>query len=111
MKRGEVWRVRLPGGAGRAQAGERPAVIMQNEPYLSSLPTILMVPFTSKLATKRFGGTIIVQPDAQNGLTAPSVALVFQLSAQDRRNFLYPMGELDAHTLGQIEGLIQQLTM
>jgi len=111
MKRGEVWRVQLPLGAGHAQAGERPAVIMQKEPYLSALPTILMVPFTSKLATSRFGGTLVVQPDAQNGLTAPSVALVFQLSAQDRRNFLYQMGELDAYTLGQIEGLIRQLAL
>ncbi|HEX5270327.1 MAG TPA: type II toxin-antitoxin system PemK/MazF family toxin [Gemmataceae bacterium] len=109
MKKGEVWRVRLPTVPGHAQAGERPAVIVQNEPFLGSLPTVLVVPFTGKLAAQRFAGTLVVQPDGANGLTVPSVALVFQLSAQDKTNFLTRLGELDAQTLDQIEAHIQQL--
>jgi len=49
-------------------------------------------PFTSKTAAARFPGTVLVQPDAQNGLTLPSVALVFQLSTQDKRNFVTQLG-------------------
>lgn len=111
MKKGEVWRVRMPVDAGRAQAGERPAIIMQNEPYLTALPTILIIPFTSNLATSRFGGTLVVQPTGGNGLFTPSVALVFQLSAQDRRNVLYRLGDLDANTLGLVEALVQKLLL
>ena len=111
MKKGEVWRVRLPSVPGHTQAGERPAVIVQNEPFLSSLPTVQIVPFTSQLAASRFPGTLLVQPDAQNGLTLPSVALAFQLSAQDKRNFLHRLGALDAGTLDQILALIRQLVL
>ncbi len=49
MRKGEVWRVRLPFGAGHKQAGERPGVIVQSDQLNISLPTILVVPFTSKL--------------------------------------------------------------
>src|SRR5262249_13196641 len=96
MKKGEVWRGRLPSGPGHTQAGERPAILVQNEPFLSALPTVLIVPFTGKLAASRFAGTLVVHPDGYNGLTMPSVALVFQLSAQDKRNFLSRIGEVDA---------------
>ncbi len=110
MQKGEVWRVRLPTIPGHAQSGERPAVIVQNEPFLSSLPTVLIVPFTSKLGASRFGGTVVVQPDSQNGLSAPSVALAFQLSAQDKRSFSHRLGVLDPSVLKQILALIDGLT-
>ena len=47
MKRGEVSRVRLPPATGHAQAGTRPSVILQDENYAASAPTVLIVPFTS----------------------------------------------------------------
>jgi mRNA-degrading endonuclease toxin of MazEF toxin-antitoxin module len=77
MTKGEVWRIRLPPAAGHTQAGERPAVIVQNDAYTTTLPTVLVVPLTGTLAAARFPGTVTIQPDARNGLTIPSVALVF----------------------------------
>ncbi len=100
MRRGEGWRVRLPLLPGHAQAGERPALIVQHGPYIRSLPTVLIVPFTSRLAATRFPGTLLVQPDGQNGLTTPSVALIFQLGAHDQSNLLYRLGELDSAVVG-----------
>jgi mRNA-degrading endonuclease toxin of MazEF toxin-antitoxin module len=47
MRRGEVWRVRIPFSSGHAQAGSRPALIVQNDALLASLPTVLIVPFPS----------------------------------------------------------------
>src|SRR5262249_48209414 len=78
MKRGEVWRVRMPAVPGHTQAGERSAIIVQDESFNLLLPTVLIVPFTSTQRTTRFPGTLLVQPDQQNGLIMPSVALVFQ---------------------------------
>ena len=78
MRRGEIWRVRIPFAPGRAQAGDRPALIVQNDLFISSLPTVLVVPFTSTLAAARFQGSLVVSPDGQNGLTLPSIALAFQ---------------------------------
>ncbi len=111
MKTGEIWWVKFPAVPGRTQAGERPALIIQNEPFLSSLPTVQIVPFTSKLAAIRFAGTLLVQPDGNNGLTVPSVALVFQLSTQDKRNLVRRLGELELATLNQIRALIQQMVL
>jgi hypothetical protein len=48
------------------------------------LPTVLLVPLTSQQDALRFSGTVLVEPDADNGLRQPSVALVFQLTAVDR---------------------------
>lgn len=98
MKRGEVWRVRLPAVSGHTQAGMRPAVIVQDEQVTASLPTVLVIPCAGTLAAARFPGTLLVQPDGQNGLTVPSAALVFQLTAVDKRNFLQQLGTLDPAT-------------
>lgn len=111
MKKGEVWRVRFPSVPGRTQAGERPAVIVHNEPSLTSLPTALVVPFTSQLAATRFAGTLLVQPAGLNGLSMPSVALVFQVGAQDKRNFQYRLGELDSTTMDAILAIVHQLVL
>jgi mRNA interferase MazF len=111
MRKGEVWRVRLPMLPGHTQGGERPAVIVQNDAVIAALPTVWMVPFTSNTAATRFPGTVLVQPDGQNGLTVPSVALVFQLSTQDKRNFLFRMGMLDDLSLGQILQAITVLAL
>ena len=110
MKKGEIWRVAIPASPGHAQAGERPAIIVQDLAFNNSLPTTLIIPLTSKMAASRFAGTVVVQPNQQNGLTAPSVALVFQLRTLDQRQCVKPLGNLDTATLGQIFAVLDQLT-
>jgi mRNA interferase MazF len=109
MKRGEVWRVRLRSVPGHTQAGTRPAVIVQEDQATATLPTVLIVPFTGTQATSRFPGTLAVQPDGQNGLTMPSVALLFQLTAIDKVNCLQPLGVLDPATPDQIFAELDKL--
>jgi mRNA interferase MazF len=110
MQKGEVWRVQLPAVPGHTQAGVRPAVIVQEDKVTASLPTVLIVPFTGTKAATRFPGTVPVQPDGTNGLTVPSVALVFQLTAIDQRSSLQPLGVLDAAALAQIFAELDKLT-
>ena len=88
----------------------RPVVIVQDDPFILSLPTVLIVPFTGTQGAARFPGTLTVPPDGQNGLTMPSVALVFQLTAVDRRNCLQRLGVLDPATVDQILALLDKLT-
>jgi mRNA-degrading endonuclease toxin of MazEF toxin-antitoxin module len=82
---GDVYWVEFPGGAGRAQAGRRPAIVVQNSKASDSLPTVLLIPLTTQQDALRFPGTILVESDPENGLRKPSVALIFQLTALDKR--------------------------
>ena len=87
MARGDIVLVNLPqpaGTAGHEQVGRRPALIVHDDATSSTLSVIMIVPFTSKLGAQRFPHTIFVDPSAENGLTLPSVLLVFQLRAIDR---------------------------
>ena len=43
MQRGEVWQADIPFTPGHAQAGVRPAVIVQDDPFTATLPTVLIV--------------------------------------------------------------------
>jgi mRNA interferase MazF len=110
MKKGEVWRVLIPAAPGHTQAGERPAVILQELAFNNSLPTTIVVPLTSKLAASRFDGSLVIQPDQQNGLSTPSVALVFQIRVLDQRNCLKKLGILDTSTMDEIHSLLDRLT-
>jgi mRNA interferase MazF len=109
MRRGEIWWVRLPPSDGHEQAGERPAIILQDDAFIATLPMVLIVPLTGALHAARFPGTLVIQPDPRNGLLRPSVALVFQMRALDKHRFLRRMGELDAATLSQIWALLDNL--
>jgi mRNA interferase MazF len=109
MRKGEIWRARLPVAPGHVQAGERPVLIIQNDTF-SALPTVLVTPFTGTLAAARFGGTLVVPPDGRNGLTTRSVALVFQARAVDKQDLITRLGILDSATLARILSLLGQLT-
>ncbi len=110
MRRGEVWQVDIPFAPGHAQAGVRPAVIVQDDAFLGILPTVLIVPFTSSPRATRFPGTVLVQPDGQNGLSVPSIALVFQTRVLDQRYCLQRLGLLDPTTLDQVFAELDKLT-
>jgi mRNA interferase MazF len=110
MQRGEVWQADIHFAPGHAQAGVRPVVIVQDAPFLAMLPTTLIVPFTSSPRATRFPATILVQPDSSNGLTVPSVALVFQMRVLDQRRCLHRLGVLDTATLDQIFAELDKLT-
>jgi len=63
---------------------------------------VLIVPCTGATAGSRFPGTVLIQPDKQNGLTKPSLALGFQLRALDKRRFLKRLVVLSPMTFQQV---------
>jgi mRNA-degrading endonuclease toxin of MazEF toxin-antitoxin module len=48
MNAGDVFWVEFPAGAGRAQSGHRPAIIVQGATATAQLPTVLLVPLTTQ---------------------------------------------------------------
>ena len=112
MARGDIWAVDLPVPADRAgheQVGYRPATVVQTDITDAALPTTMMVPLTSNLGALRFPHTFRVDPSPQNGLAQPSVLLVFQLRAVDKRRLGDRVGRLAPHHLQQLEAEIRHL--
>lgn len=60
MNVGEIFWVEFPTRGGRAQAGRRPAIVVQKE---KTLPTVLLIPLTTQQDALRFVGTILIEPD------------------------------------------------
>ena len=106
MARGDVVIINLPapsGPAGHEQAGSRPAIVVQADISDSSLPTTMIVPMTTNLSATRFPHTISVDPSPQNGLSRPSILLVFQLRAIDKSRLGNKIGRLEQIYLQQLE--------
>ncbi len=108
MKFGDVFWGDLPDRGGTEQRGRRPVLVWQDTEAFS-LPTVLIIPFTSQQDALRFPGTVLIQPSAVNGLTAPSVALVFQLGACDIRRLRTPIGHLEDGDLATLRELAKKL--
>lgn len=74
------------------------------------LPTVLLVPLTSQQDALRFAGTVLVEPDGQNGLRQPSVALVFQMTAVDRKFISDRLGNISTNLLEELWSAFDELT-
>jgi mRNA interferase MazF len=110
MDRGDVVRVRLPrppGQPGHEQFGERPAIIIQDEPRLATLATVVLVPLTSSMGAMRFAGSLEILPDSGNGLTMRSVILTQQIRAVDRSRIANRIGRVSDDILAAIDGALR----
>ena len=108
---GDIHWANLPDRGGRVQHGRRPVVIWQDAARFS-LPTVLVIPLTTTLATRnKFGGTVLVHPTPNNGLSQPSVALVFQLGAIDARWIEDRIGRLDDPDLIALQSAAKALQL
>lgn len=75
----------------------------------AALPTVLIVPITSNLRAASFAGTIRIDPTEANGLNVPSVLLVFQLRAIDKRRLSNQAGKISASQLEEVLKMIDLL--
>ena len=107
MTVGEIRWVEMPARGGHAQAGRRPAVVVQST---TALPTTLVVHLTSQLDALRFAGTVLVEADSQNGLRRASVALVFQLTSVDRRHISDRLGIVSKEVMDGLWMAFDELT-
>jgi mRNA-degrading endonuclease toxin of MazEF toxin-antitoxin module len=69
----------------------------------------MIVPFTSRLEALRFPYTFRVEPSPLNGLDRPSVLLVSQLRAIDRRRVVGTVGRLEPEHMARLEQELQRL--
>lgn len=109
MDFGEIYTVEIPSTNGHEQAGTRPAIVVQAPQFENRLPTVLIVPLTSRLVAQAFPGTFVIDPDTENNLTLPSVALVFQLRAIDKRRLQRRIGRLSATHFAHLQQAMKDL--
>ena len=107
MARGDILLVTLPESDKREEKGTRPAIAVQADDEQS--PMLMVIPLTSSVGASRFAFTVEIQPSELNGLTLPSVAMIFQLRAIDRRRIVKKIGRLEPEILAQIDEKIWQL--
>jgi mRNA interferase MazF len=107
MARGDILLVTLPESDKREEKGTRPAIAVQADD--EQTPMLMVIPLTSSAGASRFAFTVEVQPSESNGLTLPSIAMVFQLRAIDRRRIVKNIGRLEPEILAQIDEKIWQL--
>ena len=111
MQRGDIVLVDLPQTSkrGHEQTGPRPALIVHNDATSGILSVVMIVPMTSNLKSTTFPHTILVQPTAENGLSMPSVLLVFQLRAIDKRRIMRTLGSLEKHIMSQVNDEMKKI--
>jgi mRNA interferase MazF len=104
MARGDVLLVALPDSDKREEKGNRPAIAVQTDGTVS--PMLMVVPITSSLSALRFAFTVQINPSQQNGLTLPSIAMVFQMRAIDRKRIIRSIGTLEPEYLAKVDAAI-----
>jgi mRNA interferase MazF len=112
VRRGEVWYADLPvpsGEQGHEQIGMRPVVIVLSDLSPATNPMVMIVPLTSQQEALRFPHTISVLPSPQNGLTLPSVLLVFQMRAVSRARFKKRIGLLEERIITLLDQEIKYM--
>ena len=80
MARGDVLLVLPPSDSSRAE-WPSPSRGLTNRPGRRA--DAMVAPVTSNLAALRFAFSVRVEPSPENGLTMPSVVMVFQMRAID----------------------------
>src|SRR6059058_1044365 len=105
MARGDVLLVSLPPSDRREQSGRRPAVAVQTDQ--AGEPMLIVAPVTSNLAALRFSFTVRVKPSPENGLTLPSIIMVFQMRAIDKARIIRRIGrvsneDMETHRRGNL---------
>ncbi|BAY24075.1 MazF family transcriptional regulator [Calothrix sp. NIES-2100] len=107
MAKGDILLVSLPASDKREEKGNRPAIAVQTD--IANSPMLMIVPVTSSLGALRFSFTVKIEPSEQNGLTLPSVAMVFQMRAIDRQRIIRKIGELESEYLAKVDAEIWRM--
>jgi mRNA-degrading endonuclease toxin of MazEF toxin-antitoxin module len=105
MKKGDVCIVRLSGGVGREQEGERPAIFFAD----TKTSIAVVIPITSNLEAARFLFTSVLLSDKHNNLDVSSVALVFHIRSIDLHRITKKIGRLAGNDLKKLDEVVKKM--
>jgi mRNA interferase MazF len=107
MAHGDVVVIDLPVSELREQSARRPAVAVQTD--LAGEPMLVVAPITSNQAALRFAFTVRVEPSPENGLTLPSIIMVFQQRAVDKQRLVRKIGQMSKADMARIDAEIWRM--
>ncbi|MHC5673697.1 type II toxin-antitoxin system PemK/MazF family toxin [Nostoc sp.] len=97
----------MPDSDKREEKGNRPAIAVQTD--IATSPMLMIIPVTSSLGALRFPFVVRIEPSEHNGLTLPSVAMIFQMRAIDPKRVIQKIGELEPLYLTQVDAEIWRM--
>lgn len=100
MKRGDIIRAVFSRELGKP----RPALVVQSD-TLDGLHSVLLCPFTAAHETSG-PLRLMVQSDADNGLSEPSLLMIDKLMAVPKDRCREPIGRLDGEAMAAVNGLL-----
>lgn len=105
----EIWYADLNPVKGSEQQGLRPVVIISGNVVNKYLKVVIVCPLTTKI--KNFKGNVVLQPNAENGLSQPSEILIFHVRSISKERLVKKKGKITQGELSQLkEGLNDILT-
>jgi mRNA interferase MazF len=102
LKRGEVWLVDFGSHSGLERAGQRPAIILQDDVCTSVLTTVVVLPLTTNLKRLSLPTTLFI-PAGEGGLLNDSVALCHQVQVRGKMRLVNRLGELSGERLSEVQ--------
>ena len=106
FQRSQIWLVNFDPSIGHEYKKVRPALIIQNEKYISSSDLLTVIPISSQI-TKPTELDVLLKKDIRNRLMKDSLLKTQQVSSFDKKRFLKFIGTLDEQTMRNIDNNIQ----
>ncbi|HKL31265.1 MAG TPA: type II toxin-antitoxin system PemK/MazF family toxin [Tangfeifania sp.] len=105
----EIWYADLNPVKGSEQQGLRPVVIISGNVVNKYLKVVIVCPLTTKI--KNFKGNIVLQPNAENGLSQTSEILTFHVRSVSKERLVKKIGKINVAELNELkDGLNDILT-
>jgi len=101
----EIYLAEIPKVNGREQFGFGPVLLVSQ----SIREISLIIPSTSNVLALRFPYTLKIEPSLKNGLSLPSILLIFQLRAIDSKRLKKKLGELEKFYAVQIKKQLRNI--
>jgi mRNA interferase MazF len=102
VKRGDIWLVDLNPVRGSEQRGIRPCLVISNDVTNKHAPTVCVIPFTSKLAGRRFPINVVLTQN-DTGLKVDSLLLCGQIRTVAKARLARKLSSVKAERVPDIE--------
>ena len=102
LRCGQIWLVNFDPSIGHEYNKMRPALIVQNDRFITDDALVTLIPLSSQLH-KTFSLDVFIAKDEQNRLMTDSLVKTNQLSTFDQRRLVKLIGNVDSAILKKVK--------